>query len=70
MFVSLYLSVCLSLPHPATRSFKTAVTRGGIVAYGDPDSYDKAYLSLDRNHTHFILVDDGTVDKFDTKPNS
>eukprot|EP00039_Didymoeca_costata_P003537 m.68263 g.68263 ORF g.68263 m.68263 type:complete len:1826 (+) comp11953_c0_seq2:265-5742(+) len=39
--------------------------QGGLTYYGDPDSYQpKPFCSLDRNHTHFVLVDDGTQDKF------
>eukprot|EP00049_Salpingoeca_infusionum_P025689 m.21225 g.21225 ORF g.21225 m.21225 type:complete len:1390 (-) comp8262_c0_seq1:191-4360(-) len=33
---------------------------GDVAIYPDPDSFEKQpYKSLDRNHTHFILVDDG-----------
>eukprot|EP00043_Microstomoeca_roanoka_P018007 m.190040 g.190040 ORF g.190040 m.190040 type:complete len:1456 (+) comp16751_c0_seq1:63-4430(+) len=38
--------------------------KGGVVHYGDPDNFPKPYCSLDRNHTHFILVDNGTLDEF------
>lgn len=40
---------------------------GGLVYYGDPDSHTDGWgkgCSLDRNHTHFLIVDDGTVGKF------
>ena len=38
---------------------------GGLVYYGDPDSHQPMpFCSLDRNHSHFVLVDDGTQDKF------
>eukprot|EP00055_Hartaetosiga_balthica_P014603 m.80880 g.80880 ORF g.80880 m.80880 type:complete len:1394 (+) comp8637_c1_seq1:1744-5925(+) len=33
--------------------------RGDVANYPDPDSFDQPYRSLDRNHSHFILVDDG-----------
>ncbi|EGD74678.1 hypothetical protein PTSG_06043 [Salpingoeca rosetta] len=40
-------------------------TRGAVVSYGDPDRFTgRAFCSLDRNHTHFLLVDDGTLDEF------
>ena len=37
---------------------------GGYVDYGNPDKYAKPHVSLDRNHTHFILVDDGSANQF------
>lgn len=37
---------------------------GDIAHYPDPDSYKQTFKSLDRNHSHFLLVDDGTTDKF------
>ncbi len=38
--------------------------RGGFAFYGDPDAYANPNCSLDRHHTHFVLVDDGTEGKF------
>ena len=38
--------------------------RGGDVYYGDPDRQQPAHLSLDQHHTHFVMVDDGRVGKF------
>jgi len=35
--------------------------QGGMVYYGNPD---KQPIGLDRNHTHFVMVDDGTAGKF------
>lgn len=32
--------------------------------YGNPDKFPRPHCSLDRNHSHFILVDDGTVNQF------
>lgn len=37
---------------------------GNLAVYGDPDAFDAPYKSLDRHHTHFICVDDGTVNRF------
>jgi transient receptor potential cation channel subfamily M protein 2 len=41
-------------------------TNGKYVDYPNPDSLPKAQRTsaLDRNHTHFILVDNGSVGKF------
>eukprot|EP00041_Stephanoeca_diplocostata_P023643 m.586302 g.586302 ORF g.586302 m.586302 type:complete len:1876 (+) comp22342_c1_seq4:279-5906(+) len=51
---------------PALETYRDGhPTAGGLTYYGDPDShFPMPFCSLDRNHTHFILVDDGTVDKF------
>lgn len=35
-----------------------------MAVYGDPNSLTPSYKSLDRHHTHFICVDDGTDDQF------
>ena len=37
---------------------------GAYVEYGDPDVLDRPHVSLDQNHSHYILVDDGSVDSF------
>eukprot|EP01147_Barroeca_monosierra_P010504 gene10505-2632_t len=38
--------------------------KGGMAHYGNPDKFPRPHCSLDRNHSHFILVDDGTVNQF------
>ena len=35
--------------------------QGGLVYYGNPDLQP---IGLDQNHTHFVMIDDGTVGKF------
>jgi hypothetical protein len=37
---------------------------GGYVEYGNPDNSDRPHVSLDQNHSHYILVDDGSVGSF------
>ena len=37
--------------------------RGEVAYYGRPDSYTSPHKSLDRNHTHFLCVDNGSSDE-------
>ena len=37
---------------------------GAYVHYRDPDSYTNPTSAIDRNHTHFIFVDDGSASTF------